>query len=81
MDAEQAGHYVQLFGEAVAGVDAPVVCETGFFRGGTALLWLLLHPQSTVHSFDMQFHPQALVWFEGRYPGRLHAHAVRPKCP
>jgi hypothetical protein len=51
-----------------------VVCETGFFRGGSTLFWLMLFPNSIVHSFDILFPESAVKWFNQKYPDRLVIH-------
>jgi hypothetical protein len=51
-----------------------VVCESGFFRGGSTLFWMMLFENSVVHSFDISFPENAIKWFEAKYPGRLVIH-------
>ena len=51
-----------------------VVCESGFFRGGSTLFWLMLFEDSIVHSFDLSFPDGAIQWFHQKYPGRLVVH-------
>ena len=50
------------------------ICETGFFRGGSSLFWMLTKPEAIVHSFDMGMHRNAKKWFSERFPGRWFGH-------
>lgn len=73
INPRQARRYMEL-----ASMDSKfkvkTVCETGFFRGGSTLFWLMLFPESIVHSFDISFPESAVKWFENKYPGRLITH-------
>jgi hypothetical protein len=64
----QAAAYEQLFSTTK---EKRVFCETGFFRGASTLLWLMLHPQATVHTFDINENRQALEWFDTHFAGRV----------
>lgn len=52
---EQALQYLN-----VARHNASIVCETGFFRGMSAHMWLSSHELTELHTFDMHF-PKAAV--------------------
>lgn len=81
--AAQATELVQLL-ERMEKNGRPVrhVCETGFFRGSSSLLWLMSLNQNhhddrnkiRVHSFDVHVHPGAIQWFKERYPAQMSIH-------
>jgi hypothetical protein len=58
----------------VQGRPIQTVCETGFFRGGSSLFWLMAIPGSRVHSFDQKAHANAVEWFTYNYPNRWFYH-------
>lgn len=68
----QAKRYAEI--ASIVESEVRVVCETGFFRGGSTLFWLMLFPNSVVHSFDTSFPESAVKWFDDNYPGRLITH-------
>jgi len=43
------------------------ICETGFFRGGSSLFWLMRFPYAQVHTFDKEAHPEAIRWFKDNF--------------
>lgn len=68
-----------------------VVCETGFFRGMSAFLWLYASRASTLHSFDVSFPKESVATLRGTfgkerlsvYEGstRVTLPAFRPPAP
>lgn len=61
----------RLDAERNAGRNIRHICETGFFRGGSSLLWLMLFPDARVHSFDVQANPEAVKWLKYRFGSRF----------
>jgi hypothetical protein len=73
INPRQGGRYAEMaFFDSK--IEVKVVCETGFFRGGSTLFWLMLFKNSIVHSFDLSFPDSAIKWFDQKYPGRLVIH-------
>lgn len=68
----QAAEYAQLLNSNP--VPVRTVCETGFFYGGSSLFWLLLAPQSHLHTFDLAFRPGAVEFLNQHFPGRITYH-------
>lgn len=68
---EQAWAYLDM-----ARRNATVICETGFFRGVSAHLWLYAHAENRVYSFDVGFPHHALDALSQSFgPGRLRTYA------
>ncbi len=74
INLRQARRYQEIAHEESTFTSIQNVCETGFFRGGSTLFWMLLFPNATVHSFDTFFPDSAVGWFNLRFPGRLVVH-------
>ena len=74
MNLRQARRYQEIAYDEATLPSIQNVCETGFFRGGSTLFWMLLFPNATVHSFDISFPDSAVGWFNLRFPGRLVVH-------
>jgi hypothetical protein len=73
INARQVRRYIEL-ALLESKLETKTVCETGFFRGGSTLLWMMLFKDCIVHSFDTSFPDSAVNWFNQKYPGRLVIH-------
>jgi hypothetical protein len=78
INAAQVLQYTKLF-RATEESRPMVFCETGFFRGASTLLWLLLHPNTVVHTFDINNNKPALAWFDAKFPNRVIMHIGNTK--
>ena len=73
INARQVRRYIEM-ALLESKLEIKSVCETGFFRGGSTLLWMMLFKDCIVHSFDVSFPGSAVDWFNQKYPGRLVMH-------
>lgn len=71
INLRQARRYEEIISERFNNQRTITICESGFFRGGSTLFWLLLFPNATVFSFDVNFPVLAVDWFNDMFPGRL----------
>jgi len=74
------GNYIptqmEKYAQLVADPKIKTICETGFFKGMSALFYLAANPNATVHSFDIRFNanPQTIPYLKKHFGERLVTH-------
>ena len=50
------------------------ICETGFFHGISAAMWLTFAPNAVLHSFELDPKPKAVQFLQARFGDRFRMH-------
>ena len=70
----QALVILKQLAERTKGFEIKHICETGFFRDGSSLFWMLIFPDAILNTFDIKISPEASKFLDTLFPGRIFFH-------